>query len=85
MLEIGIAAVLVENVVEILKELGLKGYSKVLSVLVGVIVAVAVNIQILPIEMVDNAVASQVVSGIILGGGSNYVNTVIGKLGSKKN
>ncbi|HDY87254.1 MAG TPA: hypothetical protein ENH82_03950 [bacterium] len=81
MLEIGIAAVLIENAVEILKELGLKGYSKLLSVLVGIIVAVAANVQILPIEMIDNAVSSQIISGIILGGGSNYVNAVRDKLG----
>lgn len=80
MLEVTIYAVLVESIVERCKDLGLVGISAWLSVAVGVGLAVAANVQLIPIDVIDNATVNQVVSGIVLSGGSGYVNSVRDKL-----
>ena len=80
MLEVTIYSVLVESIVERCKALGITGVSGWLSLSVGVVLAVAANIQLVPVDVVDNALVNQVVSGIVLSGGSNFTNSVRDKL-----
>ena len=80
MLEVTIYSVLVESIVERLKALGLTGVSEWLSLGVGVVLAVAANVQLVPVDIVDNELVNQVVSGVVLSGGSNLTNSLRDKL-----
>ncbi len=80
MLEVTIYAVLVESVVERAKELGLVGISSWLSLVVAVGLAVVANVQLVPVDVIDNTLVNQVVSGVVLSGGSNYANSLRDKL-----
>jgi hypothetical protein len=51
-----------------------------LSLAVGIVLAVAANVQLIPLEVIDNALVNQVISGLVLSGGSNYANSLRDKL-----
>jgi len=82
MFEVTVGAILVESIVERVKDMGLVGYSAYVSLIAGVGIAVAANLQLVPLSVIDNQLANQIISGLILSGGSNYVNSVRDKLKS---
>ena len=66
---------LVEVVLERLKQLGVTGYTALFSLALGILVAIAGDVQLLPLASFPNPLVSNVVSGIIISGGSNFVNS----------
>ena len=80
MIEVILASVLVEVCTEKVKELGVTGVSGWVSLVVGLVVAFATNLQLVPVEVIDNDLINVALSGIVLSGGSNYVNSLRDRL-----
>lgn len=78
-MDIIFAAILVETATERLKDMGLRNYSVIVATLLSFAVALAAKIVVVD---VGNEVLNYLISGIILSGGSNYVNSVRDKLKS---